>query len=88
MRRAPGRRAIALAGLSALVGTALVGPASAPAPALAAPAQALAAPAPGSNGIQYKVLVFTNAAAEKHSSTGAGVAAVRQLATSFASPSR
>ena len=40
---------------------------------------ALAAPAQPSNGIQYKVLVFTKAAAERHASTAAGVTAIRQL---------
>ena len=45
--------------------------------ALAVPAVASAAPAPA--GIQYRVLVFTKAAAEQHASTSAGVNAVRAL---------
>ena len=45
--------------------------------AIAIPAAASAAPAP--EGIQYRVLVFTKATAEKHASTSAGVSAVRAL---------
>jgi PKD repeat protein/type 1 glutamine amidotransferase len=76
MRRANGRRVTAFAGLLALVATTLVGAASASVPALAAPA-------PSSSGIQYKVLVFTKAAAETHASTAAGVTAIRQLGNQF-----
>src|SRR5215211_4369226 len=36
--------------------------------------------APGQNGMQYKVLVFTKAAGEQHASTSAGVTALRDLA--------
>jgi PKD repeat protein/type 1 glutamine amidotransferase len=35
--------------------------------------------APGGSGMQYKVLVFTKAAAEQHASTPAGVSAIRDL---------
>ena len=66
------RRRTALAGIIALVATVLAGMALTSGPALAAPAQP-------SNGIQYKVLVFTKAAAERHASTAAGVTAIRQL---------
>lgn len=60
----------------ALAGAALVATASASAPALAAPA-------PTSTGIQYKVLVFTKATAEKHASTSGGVNAIKQLGNQF-----
>ena len=72
MRRAFGRRLTACTGLLTLVGSTLIGTVSTPVPAGAAPA-------PVSVGIQYKVLVFTKAAAEKHASTSAGVNAIRQL---------
>ena len=45
--------------------------------AIAIPAAASAASAP--EGIQYRVLVFTKATAEKHASTSAGISAVRAL---------
>jgi cytochrome c len=43
------------------------------------PAAASAAPPPDSNGVRYKVLVFTKAAGERHASTPAGVSALRAL---------
>jgi len=42
-----------------------------------------AAPPPTSDGIQYRVLVFTKAAAEQHASTAAGVAAIRELGETY-----
>ncbi|GAA2377831.1 ThuA domain-containing protein [Dactylosporangium salmoneum] len=73
MFRAPGRRTTAFAGLLALVGSVLVGPATATTPAIAAP------PSTGNNGNQYKVLVFTKAIGGKQPSTTAGVQAIRDL---------
>jgi len=73
MRRAIGRRVSAFTGLLALIGSTLVG-ASVPAPAQAASTV-------DSSGMQFKVLVFTKAVAERHTSTAAGVAAIRQLGT-------
>jgi len=71
------RKAINLLSLTALVGSALV------AALFGVPASAAAAPAPDSSGVQYKVLVFTKAAAEKHASTSAGVRAITQLGTEY-----
>ena len=72
MTRAPGRRVTAFAGLLAVIASMLVATASASAPAIAAPQ-------PASNGIQYKVLVFTKSVGAKHASTAAGVNALSQL---------
>jgi PKD repeat protein/type 1 glutamine amidotransferase len=74
MRRAFRRRAIAFAGTLALLAGTVTGLVSAP---------ALADPPEHSNGNRYKVLVFTKATAERHESTAAGVAALRQLGNQF-----
>ncbi|MCW3839536.1 ThuA domain-containing protein [Micromonospora yasonensis] len=72
MRRPLGRRLTAFAGVLALVGATLAGTASASAPAAAAPA-------PGSDGIQYRVLVFTKSTGGDPAATTAGVEAIREL---------
>ncbi len=72
MHRALRRRLTVFAGLVTLAGGALVGTPSASAPAVAAPA-------PASNGIEYKVLVFTKATAANQAATTAGVDAIKQL---------
>ena len=79
MRRPFGRRAAIHLSLLALVGATLVATAERqPTPAQAAPA--LAAPAPVSNGIEYKVLVFTRSATGGDpAATAAGVQAIQQL---------
>ncbi|MGW5670948.1 ThuA domain-containing protein [Micromonospora sp. NPDC003776] len=78
MRRPFGRRAATHLSLLALVGATLVAAAEqAPTPAQAAPV--LTAPAPNSNGIQYKVLVFTRSAGGNNAATAAGVQAIQQL---------
>ncbi|MGY0003807.1 ThuA domain-containing protein [Micromonospora sp. I033] len=79
MRRRPfGRRAATYLGLLTLVAATLVATAErAPTPARAAPV--LTAPAPVSNGIQYKVLVFTRSAGGNNAATAAGVQAVQDL---------
>ncbi|HEX5598343.1 MAG TPA: ThuA domain-containing protein [Micromonosporaceae bacterium] len=70
MRRAIGRKAIGLASLVALTGASLVATST---------SSALAEPASHSNGNQFRVLIFTKAEGEKHASTNAGVAAIRQI---------
>ncbi|MFG3578915.1 ThuA domain-containing protein [Micromonospora chersina] len=79
MRRKPfGRRAATHLSLLTLVAASLVATAErAPTPAQAAPV--LTAPAPVSNGIQYKVLVFTRSASGNNAATAAGVQAVQKL---------
>ncbi|PSK66637.1 Microbial collagenase [Micromonospora sp. MH33] len=78
MRRPFGRRAATYLSLLTLVAATLVATAErAPTPAQAAPV--LTAPAPVSNGIQYKVLVFTRSASGNNAATAAGVQAVQQL---------
>ncbi|MGW4294337.1 ThuA domain-containing protein [Micromonospora chersina] len=79
MRRRPfGRRAATHLSLLTLVAASLVATAErAPTPAQAAPV--LTAPAPVSNGIQYKVLVFTRSATGNNAATAAGVQAVQKL---------
>ncbi|MEU0150435.1 ThuA domain-containing protein [Micromonospora fulviviridis] len=78
MRRPFGRRAATYLSLLTLVAATLVATAErAPTPAQAAPV--LTAPAPVSNGIQYKVLVFTRSASGNNAATSAGVQAVQQL---------
>ncbi|MEU5527091.1 ThuA domain-containing protein [Micromonospora chersina] len=79
MRRRPfGRRAATHLSLLTLVAASLVATAErAPTPAQAAPV--LTAPAPVSNGIQYKVLVFTRSASGNNAATAAGVQAVQKL---------
>ncbi|MEU1838505.1 ThuA domain-containing protein [Micromonospora chersina] len=79
MRRRPfGRRAATHLSLLTLVAASLVATAErAPTPAQAAPV--LTAPAPVSNGIQYKVLVFTRSAGGNNAATAAGVQAVQKL---------
>ncbi|MFG3602259.1 ThuA domain-containing protein [Micromonospora chersina] len=79
MRRRPfGRRAATHLSLLTLVAASLVATAErAPTPAQAAPV--LTAPAPNSNGIQYKVLVFTRSASGNNAATAAGVQAVQKL---------
>jgi PKD repeat protein/glucose/arabinose dehydrogenase/type 1 glutamine amidotransferase len=79
MRRRPfGRRAATYLGLLTLAAATLVATAErAPTPAQAAPV--LTAPVPVSNGIEYKVLVFTRSAAGSNAATAAGVQAVQQL---------
>jgi cytochrome c len=72
MRRALGRRVTAVAGLLALLCTTLVVTASASAPAVAAPS-------PGSDGIQYRVLIFTKSTGGDPAVTNAGVEAIRAL---------
>jgi cytochrome c len=72
MRTALCRRLTAIGGLLALVGSALIGTASASAPAAAAAA-------PDSDGIQYRVLVFTKSTSGDPAVTAAGVGAIRQL---------
>jgi cytochrome c len=46
---------------------------------LGLPSGAPAAPGPDSQGIEYKVLVFTKSAGERHASTSAGVSTLRAL---------
>ncbi|RIV38051.1 ThuA domain-containing protein [Micromonospora radicis] len=78
MRRPLGRRALTYLSLLTLVGATLVAtgtPQSAPAQAAPVASDA----APGNNGIQYKVLVFTRSAQGTHPATAAGVEAIRQL---------
>ncbi|MFG2167780.1 ThuA domain-containing protein [Micromonospora chersina] len=79
MRRRPfGRRAATHLSLLTLVAASLVATAErAPTPAQAAPV--LTAPAPVSNGLQYKVLVFTRSAGGNNAATAAGVQAVQKL---------
>ncbi|MFG2059481.1 ThuA domain-containing protein [Micromonospora sp. NPDC048930] len=78
MRRSFGRRAATHLSLLALVGATLVATAEqTPTPAQAAPV--LNAPAPNSNGIQYKVLIFTRSASGNNAATAAGVQAIQQL---------
>ncbi|SBT49317.1 ThuA domain-containing protein [Micromonospora narathiwatensis] len=78
MRRPFGRRAATHLSLLTLVGATLVATApQAPTPAQAAPV--LTAPAPHSNGMQYKVLVFTRSASGDNAATAAGVQAIQQL---------
>jgi len=43
------------------------------------PTTTAAAPPPTSDGVQYRVLVFTKASAGQHASTASGVAAIREL---------
>ncbi|TCB96520.1 carbohydrate-binding protein [Micromonospora zingiberis] len=78
MRRPLGRRALTYLSLLTLVGATLVatGTQQTP-PAQAAPVAG--EPAAHSNGIQYKVLVFTRSAGGSHPATAAGVEAIRQL---------
>ncbi|MBY8873762.1 ThuA domain-containing protein [Micromonospora sp. PLK6-60] len=74
----PGHRATTFLSLLTLVGATLVATASQPTgPATAAPV--LTTPAPNSNGIQYKVLVFTRSASGSNAATAAGVQAIQQL---------
>ncbi|WP_446216365.1 ThuA domain-containing protein [Micromonospora sp. IBHARD004] len=78
MRRPFGRRAATHLSLLALVGATLVATAEQqPTPAQAAPV--LTAPAAVSNGIEYKVLVFTKSTDGNGAATSAGVQAIQQL---------
>ncbi|MFE9313095.1 ThuA domain-containing protein [Streptomyces sp. NPDC088353] len=72
MRIALRRRLTAFGVLLALVASALIGLASASAPEAAAAA-------PGSRGMQYRVLVFTKSTGGDPAATAAGVGAIRQL---------
>jgi PKD repeat protein/glucose/arabinose dehydrogenase len=91
MRRALGRRLAALAGAVVLITSTLVGPPSTPAlaapdqtaPDRTAPELAAAAALGHDSGRNFKVLVFTKAVAEQHSSTAAGVQAIKQIGARY-----
>ncbi|MGW5202083.1 ThuA domain-containing protein [Streptomyces spiralis] len=76
MRVAFRRRLTVFGALLALLGSMLIGLASASVPAAASPSDAAA---PESSGNQYRVLVFTKSTAAEPAVTAAGVDAIRQL---------